>query len=107
MMNQVVLIGRITSNIEMKEGDNGNSCVELTLAVQRNYKNEDGVYETDFVDCVLYGALAEHTVEYCTKGDLVGVKGTIRTDVRASMTKETKIVAEKVSFLASKPREDE
>lgn len=71
MMNQVVMIGRIVKEPELKETEKGNLC-NLTLAVARPYKNEEGVYETDFVDVTLWKSIAENTKEYCRKGDLVG-----------------------------------
>ena len=60
MMNQVVMIGRIVKEPELKETEKGNLC-NLTLAVARPYKNEEGVYETDFVDVTLWKSIAENT----------------------------------------------
>lgn len=92
MHNYVTLIGRLTNDIE-KEGNNA----YITLAVQRSYKNADGIYETDFVPVVLTGDIATSTVAYCKKGDLIGLKGRIQ-----STDNKLIIIAEKVSFLAAK-----
>ena len=77
----------------------------MTLAVPRSYKNAEGVYETDFIDCVLWNGVANNVVEYCKKGDLVGIKGRIETrteEVNEEKKKITEIIAEKVTFLSSK-----
>ena len=75
------------------------------LAVPRNYKNSNGEYETDFIECVLWSGIAESTVEYCNKGDLLGVKGRIQTrNIELDDTKKiyTEVIAEKVTFLSNK-----
>lgn len=99
MLNQVVLVGRLTKNPETMENQDGSKFTIITLAVQRSYKNADGIYETDFVDCTLWNGIAENTCEYCHKGDIVGVKGRIQN---LSDTAQLQIVAEKVTFLSSK-----
>lgn len=105
MHNLVYLIGRLTSDPEIKELDNGKSVLNVTLAVQRSFKNEEGEYDTDFINCSLWNGIASHTSEYCKKGDLVGVKGRIQTrsyehDGETKYT--TEVLVDKVSFLASK-----
>ena len=104
MMNQVVMIGRIVKEPELKETEKGNLC-NLTLAVARPYKNEEGVYETDFVDVTLWKSIAENTKEYCRKGDLVGVKGRIQTshyEQDDEVKYVTEVIAEKVTFLSTR-----
>jgi single-strand DNA-binding protein len=105
MLNQIVLVGRIVRDVEKKEVD-GKTYAELELAVQRSYKNENGEYDTDFVDCLLWGGIAENVAEYCKKGDLVGIKGRIQTEI-VEDHKTTNVIAEKVTFLSSKGKEDE
>lgn len=107
MHNQVFLIGRLTSDPEVKKCESGKDMLVINLAVQRNYKNEDAVYETDFIRCSLWNAIASNVSEYCKKGDLVGVKGRIQTgSYEDEKTKEkkyyTEVIVDKVSFLASK-----
>lgn len=87
MLNQVVLVGRITHHIENNT---------LTLAVNRSFKNENGIYETDFIPVRIYGTMADTTSEYTHTGDIVGIKGRVQ---RNSDT--TEIIAEKVTFLSS------
>ena len=108
MLNQAVLVGRIVQEPELKETEKGN-VTNITLAVPRSFKNSNGEYETDFISCVLWKGVAENTVEYCKKGDLVGIKGRIQTrDVELedeTHRKYVEVVAEKVTFLSSKKPE--
>lgn len=111
MLNQVVLVGRIVKTPELRTTETGKKTASLTLAVPRNYKNMNGEYETDFLDCTLWTNVAENTTEYCQTGDMVGVKGRIQTRVitsdDGSKKKKTEIVAEKVTFLAQSPNNKE
>jgi single-strand DNA-binding protein len=108
MLNQIVLVGRLVRNPELSESANGSKYSNITLAVPRAYKNADGEYDTDFVNCKLFTAIAENTAEYCKKGDLIGVKGRIQSDTyeKDGETKySTEVIAEKVTFLSSKSKE--
>ena len=106
MLNQTVLVGRLVRDPELYETDNGNKVTHITLAVPRSYKNMDGEYDTDFISCVLWKGVAENAVEYCHKGDLLGVKGRIQSrkiDIDDQNKKEiVEVVAEKVTYLSSK-----
>ena len=99
MLNQVILVGRLIEKIEIEE-EKG----VLHLAIPRSYKNDEGIYETDFVDCVVTGTIATNTAEYCNKGDIVGVKGRIQTTIEDD-TKRTEIIAEKVTFLSTSKKD--
>lgn len=109
MLNQVVFVGRLTSDPEIKETENENKYSKLTIAVPRSFKNADGVYETDFIPIDLWNNIAENTAEYCKKGDIIGVKGRLQVD---SFEKDgekrnvLKVTAEKVTFLSSKAKEE-
>ncbi len=105
MHNLVYLIGRLTEDPDIKVYEDGKSMLTINLAVQRSFKNENGIYDVDFIRCILWNGIASHTSEYCKKGDLVGVKGRIQT--RSYEDKEekkyiTEVIVDKVSFLASK-----
>ena len=109
MLNQTVLVGRLVSNPELKESENGGNYSNITLAIPRAYKNENGEYDTDFVNCRLFNGIAQNTAEYCKKGDLIGVKGRIQTDSyeQDGETKySTSIIAEKITFLSSSKAKD-
>jgi single-strand DNA-binding protein len=109
MLNQVVVVGRLVRDPEVEKTESGKDRTFITVAVPRAYKNENGEYDTDFVDCVLWNSIATNTTEYCHKGDIIGVKGKIETNTYETedgeKKKSTQIVAEKVTFLSSKAPE--
>ena len=108
MHNLVYLIGRLSEDPVVKEYEDGKSMLTINLAVQRSFKNENGIYEVDFIRCILWNGIASHTSEYCKKGDLVGVKGRIQTRSYEDKDEKkyiTEVVVDKVSFLASKKEE--
>lgn len=96
MLNQTVLVGRLTDKPEVKELEDGKKVCNVTLAVPRSYKNENGEYDTDFIPVVLWNAIAGNVVEYVTKGDIVGIKGRLENR-DTGLT----LIAEKVTFLSS------
>lgn len=105
MLNQVVIVGRLVKDPELVETESGKQVTNITLAVPRSYKNVDGEYETDFIDCTLWTAVAESTTEYCHKGDLLGIKGRLQTSnyEKDGVKKyKTSVIAEKITFLTSK-----
>jgi len=110
MLNQVVLVGRLTSDLEAKELEDGKKVTNMTLAIPRSFKNADGEYETDFVECTLWNQIAENTAEYCKKGDIVGVKGRLQTNnyekEDGSKVFKLDVVAEKVTFLSSRSKDE-
>lgn len=105
MLNQSILVGRIVREPEVRETESGTKVSNITLAVPRSYRNVNGEYDTDFINCVLWKGIAESTAEYCQKGDLIGIKG--RLETRTIETEEIpkhntiELVAEKVTFLSS------
>jgi len=107
MLNQVVLVGRIVRKPELKESEKGKKLSFITLAVPRSFKNMNGEYDTDFIDCILWDNVAISTVEYCKKGDVVGVKGRLQSRIIEKDTGNVgrlEVVAEKVTFLTTKSK---
>ena len=94
-MNSVTLVGRLAQDPVVEENK-----TYITLAIQREYKNVNGIYETDFIKCTLWNGIASATKDYCHKGDVVGVKGKLR-----SINGLTEMVADKVSFISRSPRD--
>ena len=94
MNNYVVLIGRIVNELTI---DSDTKNCEITIAISRAFKNEDGIYETDLIPVILKGNIAKNVVEYCKKGDLIAIKGRI-----ARINEPMQIIANKVTFLSSK-----
>ena len=90
MLNQVVVVGRIYSI------ENG----ELVLAVPRSFKNENGEYDTDYIDVRLSKSIERNVSTYCEKGDLVGVKGRLESSIN-----KMQVIADKVTFLSSRKKD--
>lgn len=103
MINQIVLVGRIVS-IVMQDDDKGNRGV-VTIAVPASIKDESGEYPADKIEIELFDNIeielfdniAKNTVDYCKKGDVIGVKGRVQRRDDEPM----KVVAEKVTFLTA------
>ena len=109
MLNQTVIVGRIVQEPELRQTDTGNKVTNITLAVPRSFKNINGEYDTDFIPCTLWKGVAENTVEFCKKGDLVGVKGRLQTrnvEFEDSKRNVMEVIAEKVTFLSSKKADE-
>lgn len=107
MLNQVILVGRLVRDPEIKEMEDGRKVSNITLAVQRNYKNQETQeYDTDFLTCTLWEGIAESTHQYCKKGSTVGVKARLAMK-RFNYGDEQyftypEIVAEKITFINTK-----
>ena len=105
MLNQAVIVGRLVSDPKIKETENNRKVSTITLAVPRCYKNENGEYDTDFLECILWNGIAESTKDYCKKGDLIGIKGRMQ---KGNDDEKMVIIAERLTFLSSKaPKEEE
>ena len=80
-MNNVVLVGRLTKDPELRYiPGSGTPVATFTLAINRDYKNKDGSTPVDFIPVEIMGKPAEFVANYITKGRLVGVQGSIRVD---------------------------
>ena len=101
MLNQSIICGRLVQGPKKVELENGKVKVVITVAVTRSYKNVDGVYDTDFINCTLWNGIAENTTEYCKKGDLIGIRGRLQSN-----EEKLEFIAEKVTFLSSKRNEE-
>ena len=105
MINQIMLVGRLVKTPDLFITETGKKGSFITLAVGRPYKNQNGEYDTDFIDCTLWTGVAESTAEYCKTGDIIGIRGRIQTriveDENGLKEKIMEIVADKVTFLSS------
>ena len=107
MLNQVILVGRLVYDPELKTLEDGRKVTTITLAVNRSYKNaETGEYDTDFLKCTLWSGIAENTVEYCQKGSTVGIKARLAQRYYDLGNDKSftypEIVAEKITFINTK-----
>ena len=109
-MNNVILVGRLTQNPEVIEIENNRKVTSVILAVNRNFKNSDGIYETDFIRCILWNGVASTTTEYCHVGDVIGVKGRLQTSKYDDENNKTHyvmdVVAERVTFLSTNKKQE-
>ena len=79
MINNVVLVGRLTRDPELRFTSNGQAVATFNLAVNRNFTSQSGEREADFVNCVIWRKPAETLANYAKKGTLLGVVGRIQT----------------------------
>ncbi len=111
MLNHTVVVGRLVHEPELRETETGKKVTNITIAVPRSFKNIEGEYETDFINCTLWQGIAENTVEYVKKGDLLGIKGRLQTR-KIEIDPDTKrnsveVIGEKVTFLSSNKKTEE
>ena len=102
MLNRIVLIGRLAKDVELRYTNSGTAVADFPLAVERDYKNNQGEKEVDFIKIVTWKNLAEICAEHIGKGRLVAVEG--RLQIRKNKTKNRiyinpEVYAEKVQFL--------
>lgn len=105
MINHVVVVGRLTRKPELKFTANGTKYTQFSVAVQRNFKNNSGEYEADFINCLMWRNAAENFVKFTNKGSLVGVEGRIQTrsyDKDGRTIYITEVVSEGFSLLETK-----
>ena len=95
-MNCVLIVGRITKDIELRQMSSGTSNCLFTLAVDRGFKDEQGNVQCDFISCVAWSGQAEFLSRYCRKGDRVGVKGRLQTRNYQDQSGATRFIAEVV-----------
>lgn len=102
-MNKVILIGRLTKDPELRKTSNGNSFVNFQLAVSRNYKNQQGNVETDFINCQVWGTQADNLARYMRKGSQIAVEGSIRIDQNKGTERTeyyTKVLVNLIEYLS-------
>lgn len=104
-MNNVILIGRLTKDVELRKTQSGMSTVSFTLAVSRQFKKE-GQPDSDFINCVAWNKTADLMAQYLHKGSLIGVEGRIQTrsydNQQGQRVYVTEVVTYTVQFLEPK-----
>jgi single-strand DNA-binding protein len=108
MINRVILVGRLTRDPELRYTQSGVAIARFTVAVNRNYVNQQGEREADFINVVTWRGLAENCAQYLKKGSLVGVDGRLQTgkyeNQEGRTVYTTEVVADDVRFLEPKNR---
>ena len=107
-MNKLLIVGRLTADPEFR-GEKESKSSRFTVAVRRSYKNSEGEYEADFINCVAFGGQAELIKDFCGKGQLVSVVGHIQIgsyeDSEGIKRKSFDCIVENLTFLESKKEE--
>lgn len=78
MLNTVILQGRLTKDVELKQTSTGKEFAVVSMAVQRSYKNHEGNYDTDFFDVLFSGKQAENVAKFFHKGEAILIEGSIQ-----------------------------
>lgn len=78
-MNKVIIMGRLTADPELRTSQSGVSNLRFTVAVNRNFKNQNGEYDADFISCMAFKQRAEFIARYFSKGSMICVEGSLRT----------------------------
>ena len=106
MLNKIILMGRLTRDPELRRTQSGTAVASFTLAVDRDYKPQDGERETDFIDIVAWRGTGEFVSKYFTKGRMAVVEGRLQvrdwTDKDGNKRRSTEVVADNVYFGDSK-----
>lgn len=109
-MNEVVLIGRLTKDPELNTTKEGSDKARITIAVNRNFKDKDGSYNTDFFEILLWNNMAKRTSEWCKKGDCVSVRARLQNrnyiDKNGNKVYKNEIIAESISFISSSRKKE-
>lgn len=106
MINNVVLVGRMTKDAELRYTPNNVAVATFTLAVNRNFKSQNGEREADFINCVIWRQPAENLANWAKKGALIGVTGRIQTrnyeNQQGQRVYVTEVVADNFQMLESR-----
>lgn len=110
MINNVTVVGRLTRAVDLRYTSNGTAYASFTLAVDRDFKNQNGERETDFINCVMWRKPAENLANYTKKGSLIGIEGRIQTrnydNQQGQRVYITEVLAERFHFLESEKKDD-
>ena len=106
MLNKIILMGRLTRDPELRRIQSGTAVASFTLAVDRDYKPQDGELETDFIDIVAWRGTGEFVSKYFSKGRMAVVEGRLQVrdwkDKDGAKRRSTEVVADNVYFGDSK-----
>ena len=106
MLNKIILMGRLTRDPELRRTGSGTAVTSFSLAVDRDFKSQNGEKETDFIDIVAWRSTAEFVSKYFTKGRMAVVEGRLQTrdwtDREGGKRVATEIVADNIYFGDSK-----
>lgn len=111
MINRVVLVGRLTRDIELRYTTSGTAVGSFSLAVNRQFTNASGERETDFINCVIWRKSAENLANFTSKGSLIAVEGRIQTrnyeNQQGQRVYVTEVVVDNFSLLESRAESEQ
>ncbi|MCI6325749.1 MAG: single-stranded DNA-binding protein [Clostridiales bacterium] len=106
MLNKIIIMGRLTRDPELRRTQSGTAVTSFSLAVDRDFKSQNGDKETDFIDIVAWRSTAEFVGKYFTKGRMAIVEGRLQirdwTDKDGGKRRSAEVVADNVYFGDSK-----
>lgn len=109
MLNQVILMGRLTRDPERRYTEQGKAVTSFSLAVERDYKPEGGERGVDFIDCVAFGGSAEFAAKYFTRGQMAAVTGRLQVrdwkDKDGNKRRSTEVITSNIHFCGGKQQE--
>ena len=110
MINQVVIVGRLTRDPELRHTQSNIANLRFTVAVNRQFANQQGERQADFINCVAWRAQAENMARFLRKGSLIGVTGRIETgsyqNQQGQTVYTTDVIADSVQFLEPRSAQD-
>lgn len=110
MINNVVLVGRLTKAVDLRYTQSGVAYGSFTIAVNRRFKNQNGEREADFINCVIWKKGAENLANFTQKGSLIGVSGAIQTrnydNQQGQRVYVTEVLVENFDLLESRKTAD-
>ncbi|MDM7320465.1 single-stranded DNA-binding protein [Streptomyces sp. P17] len=111
MINNVVLVGRLTKDPDLRYTGNGTAVAAFTMAVERSFNGADGQKQTDFISCVVWRKQAETLANYTRKGSLLGVQGRLQSrsydNQQGQKVFVTEVVVEEFQFLETKAQSEQ
>ena len=106
MINNVVLVGRLTRAVDLRYTSNGTAYASFSIAIDRRYQNQNGERETDFINCVMWRKAAENFANFTRKGSLVGIEGRIQTrsydNSQGQKVYVVEVICDSVQFLETR-----
>lgn len=109
MLNNVILVGRVTEDPQLKVLESGHKVVNITLAIQKPFRNEENEYETDYIPVQAWMRTAEIVCDYIGKGSILGCKCRLQTrviEINEKKYRTIDVIAERISFISTKQRSD-
>lgn len=110
MINNVVLVGRLTRDPELRRTQSNISYVRFTLAVNRSFTDQSGERQADFINCIAWRAQADNLARFMKQGSLIGLQGRIQTgsyESEQGMRYTTDVVADSIQFLESRNQQQD